>query len=92
MPLGAFTKQASSHPYRQIPVNRCVSPANTNGIFIDYIAKFVYSLVIKLGGVFMPTIRSSADLMNHYNEISTFVIIIMNRFSLRKMGRLILLS
>lgn len=72
MPLGAFTKQAGSHPYRQIPVNRCVSPANTNGIFIDYIAKFVYSLVIKLGGVFMPTIRSSADLMNHYNEISTF--------------------
>lgn len=72
MPLGASTKQAGSPHYRQIPVNRCVSLANTNGIFIDYIAKFVYSLVIKLGGVFMPTIRSSADLKNHYNEISTF--------------------
>ena len=53
-------------------MNRCISPANTNGIYIDYIAKFVYSLVIKQGGVFMPTIRSNADLKKHYNEISTF--------------------
>ena len=53
-------------------MNRCVSPANTNGISVDYIAKFVYNFVIKQGGAFMPTIRSSADLRNNYNEISTF--------------------
>ena len=39
---------------------------------IDLITKFVYNFVIKLGGVFMPTIKSSADLRNNYNEISTF--------------------
>ena len=32
----------------------------------------MYNFVIKQGGVFMPTIKSSADLRNNYNEISTF--------------------
>ena len=44
-------------------MNSCVYPANTNGISIDFITKFVY---------FMPAIKSSADLRNNYNEISTF--------------------
>lgn len=39
---------------------------------IDHIAKFLYNFVIKQEGVFMPTIKSSADLRNNYNEISTF--------------------
>ncbi len=39
---------------------------------IDHIAKFLYDFVIKQEGVFMPTIKSSADLRNNYNEISTF--------------------
>lgn len=38
---------------------------------LDFIKKFVYNFVIK-GGVKMPTIKSSADLRNGYNEISTF--------------------
>lgn len=41
-------------------------------ISIDFITKFVYNFAIKLGGVLMPAIRSSADLRNNYNEISTF--------------------
>ena len=35
-------------------MNICVYPANTNGISIDSITKFVYNFVIKQGGVFMP--------------------------------------
>ena len=41
-------------------------------LFIDLITKFMYNFVIRQGGVFMPTIKSSADLRNNYNEISTF--------------------
>ena len=39
---------------------------------IDDIVKFVYNFVIKKGGSDMPAIRSSADLCNNYNEISTY--------------------
>ena len=53
-------------------MNSCVYPANTNSIYIDLITKFMYNFVIRQGGVFMPTIKSSADLRNNYNEISTF--------------------
>ena len=53
-------------------MNRCVYPANTNGISIDFITKFMYNFVIIQGGVFMPAIKSSADLRNNYNEISTY--------------------
>jgi prevent-host-death family protein len=38
---------------------------------LDLIKKFGYNLCIK-GGAIMPHIRSSADLRNNYNEISTF--------------------
>ena len=53
-------------------MNSCVYSANTNSIYIDLITKFIYNFVIRQGGVFMPTIKSSADLRNNYNEISTF--------------------
>ena len=39
---------------------------------IDCITKFVYNFTITEGGAFMPTIKSSADLRNNYNEISTY--------------------
>jgi PHD/YefM family antitoxin component YafN of YafNO toxin-antitoxin module len=40
---------------------------------LDFIKKFRYNFVINFREVlFMPTIRSSADLRNRYNEISTF--------------------
>jgi len=35
----------------------------------------------------MPTIKSSADLRNNYNEFLHFVIIIQNQFSLRRMEK-----
>ena len=39
---------------------------------VDFIQKFIYNFCIKQGGAFMPVIKSSADLRNNYNEISTF--------------------
>ena len=39
---------------------------------IDFVTKFRYNFTIKKGGADMPTIKSSADLRNNYNEISTF--------------------
>lgn len=39
---------------------------------VDDIVKFGYNFYIKKGGVLMPHIRSSADLRNNYNDISSF--------------------
>lgn len=39
---------------------------------IEYITKFVYNFVITKEVLHMPTIKSSAELRNNYNEISTF--------------------
>ena len=41
-------------------------------VSIDFIAKFMYNFVTIRGGINMPTIKSSAELRNNYNEISTF--------------------
>ena len=71
-PPGTSPCGLCSRPCGQIHMNSCVYPANTNGISIDFITRFVYNFVIKQGGVFMPAIKSSADLRNNYNEISTF--------------------
>ena len=38
---------------------------------INQVVLIDYTIII-LGGVFMPTIKSSADLRNNYNEISAF--------------------
>ena len=43
----AFIQEACSRPHGQIHMNSCVYPANTNGISIDFITKFVYNFVIK---------------------------------------------
>ena len=39
---------------------------------IDFIKKFRYNFCMKVRCFWMPKIRSSADLRNNYNEISTF--------------------
>lgn len=43
-------------------------------LVLDFITKFMYNFVInkQIGEMIMPTIKSSADLRNGYNEISTF--------------------
>jgi PHD/YefM family antitoxin component YafN of YafNO toxin-antitoxin module len=45
---------------------------NVRERFLDRITKFVYNFVIKKEVLNMPVIKSSADLRNNYNEISTF--------------------
>ena len=48
---------------------------------IDHIAKFLYDFVIKQEGVFMPTIKSSADLRNLFLQVpSIFPIYIFLKF------------
>ncbi len=42
---------------------------NTN---IEAVQKFRYNFGMESEGTFMPVIKSSADLRNKYNEISTF--------------------
>lgn len=54
---------------------------------IDCITKFVYNFTITEGGAFMPTIKSSADLRNNYNEYRPTVITTRNLFLLRRMER-----
>lgn len=39
---------------------------------IDCVAEFVYNIVMSKEVFIMPAIKSSADLRNNYNEISTF--------------------
>ena len=40
-------------------MNSCVYPANTNGISIDSITKFVYNFVIKQGAYSFPVVLAA---------------------------------
>jgi len=46
-PPGTSPCGLCSRPCGQIHMNSCVYPANTNGISIDFITKFVYNFVME---------------------------------------------
>ncbi len=52
--------------------NRLCHPAEPVLMLLTNITKFVYNFTMKEGDSIMPKIKSSADLRNNYNEISTY--------------------